>query len=144
VFHVSRRLRDTTGPSISEFEDELRINNFPGTTHKRPERLFLQLSYTNWKTLQNSRTPSSKESDRSFRLIFKWVLTYILVCMLATHEKKRRTRDPETYTRTFAASGFFGEIHRSGFPERRHRYNSRRHQRHQGSALLPLREQKKP
>src|SRR4029077_12867649 len=42
------------------------------------------------------------------------VLTYILVCMLAADEKKRRTRDPErTSERLLQAA--FREIHRSGF-----------------------------
>ena len=39
-----------------------------------------------------------------------------------------------------AASGFSGGP-QIRLPECRHRYNSRRHQRHQGSALSPLREQ---
>jgi TetR/AcrR family transcriptional repressor of nem operon len=47
------------------------------------------------------------------RLIFKW-LTYILVGMLATHEKKRRARDPER-TRERLLQAAFREIHRSGF-----------------------------
>ena len=42
------------------------------------------------------------------------VLTYILVCMLAAHEKKRRTRDPER-TRERLLQAAFREIHRSGF-----------------------------
>src|SRR5712671_6330835 len=42
------------------------------------------------------------------------VLTYILVCMLAVHEKKRRTRDPER-TRDRLLQAAFREIHRSGF-----------------------------
>ena len=46
-------------------------------------------------------------------MIFKW-LTYILVGMLATHEKKRRARDPER-TRERLLQAAFREIHRSGF-----------------------------
>src|SRR5260370_33596602 len=42
------------------------------------------------------------------------VLTYILVCMLVAHEKKRRTRDPER-TRDRLLQAAFREIHRSGF-----------------------------
>ena len=42
------------------------------------------------------------------------VLTYILVCMLAADEKKRRTRDPER-TRERLLQAAFREIHRSGF-----------------------------
>src|SRR6267142_6095721 len=42
------------------------------------------------------------------------VLTYILVCMLVAHEKKRRTRDPER-TRERLLQAAFREIHRSGF-----------------------------
>jgi TetR/AcrR family transcriptional repressor of nem operon len=42
------------------------------------------------------------------------VLTYILVCMLAAHEKKRGTRDPER-TRERLLQAAFREIHRSGF-----------------------------
>ena len=42
------------------------------------------------------------------------VLTYILVCMLAADEKKRRTRDPER-TRDRLLQAAFREIHRSGF-----------------------------
>src|SRR5882672_11119404 len=42
------------------------------------------------------------------------VLTYILVCMLDGHEKKRRLRDPER-TRERLLQAAFREIHRSGF-----------------------------
>src|SRR5579859_5985430 len=42
------------------------------------------------------------------------VLTYILVCMLAADEKKRRIRDPER-TRNRLLQAAFREIHRSGF-----------------------------
>lgn len=52
--------------------------------------------------------------------------------MLAGHERKRRLRDPER-TRERSLQATFREVYRSGFPECWHRYNSRRHQRHQGS-----------
>src|ERR1700747_2810277 len=42
------------------------------------------------------------------------VLTYILVCMLVAHEKKRKARDPER-TRERLLQAAFREIHRSGF-----------------------------
>src|SRR6476619_4766210 len=42
------------------------------------------------------------------------LLTYILVCMLAAHEKNRTTRDPER-TRERLLQAAFREIHRSGF-----------------------------
>src|SRR5260370_9007973 len=42
------------------------------------------------------------------------VLTYILVCMLIAHEKKRKARDPER-TRERLLQAAFREVHRSGF-----------------------------
>jgi TetR/AcrR family transcriptional repressor of nem operon len=46
-------------------------------------------------------------------LTFKW-LTYILVCMLGAHERKRKFRDPER-TRERLLQAAFREVHRSGF-----------------------------
>jgi TetR/AcrR family transcriptional repressor of nem operon len=56
---------------------------------------------------------SSDESGTSLRLTFKW-LTYILVCMLAGHEKERRVRDPKR-TRERLLQAAFREVYRSGF-----------------------------
>src|SRR5215467_11864099 len=64
--------------------------------------------------LQNSRTPSSQDSGFSIDLrSFKW-LTYLTIGMLAAHEKKRRTHDPDR-TRERLLQAAFREIHRSGF-----------------------------
>jgi TetR/AcrR family transcriptional repressor of nem operon len=56
---------------------------------------------------------SSQESSRSLQLTFKW-LTYILVCMLAGHERERRVRDPKR-TRERLLQAAFREVYRSGF-----------------------------
>jgi len=47
------------------------------------------------------------------RLTFKWP-TYILVCMLAGHERERRVRDPKR-TRERLLQAAFREVYRSGF-----------------------------
>ena len=72
-----------------------------------------------------------QESDRSFRLIFKWFnmhTGWYVSCSSGGKESPVIRR----HTGTFAASGFSGGP-QIGLPECRHRYNSCRHQRHQGA-----------
>src|ERR1700722_4804388 len=99
-------------------------------------------SHTNWREVMKFENTEYQESDRSFRLIFKWLNIHTSSYVSCSREEAKGPRSG-AYPGTSAASGFSGGP-QIRLPECQHRYNPRRHQRHQGSALLPLREQGSP
>ena len=88
VFHrvpPAEQLCETTGQTFRSGSKTVTDEQITGTTPKRLEQLFLQLSiHTLARGYEiRDRRPAKRQSDQ-FRLTFKW-LTYILVGILVDH-----------------------------------------------------------